>query len=481
MGPPDYSSEGSISVDPTHGDDDASSQFAGETSSPLPGDHQEEDAPGIQPTPAGIRNDGDVFDSSDSNVSTTESESLLTENMTPSANAATQHTLALSSCQPENTPSTVTMETTAVNTRHTQFQGSYQEGIVESRTLTPVDLSDTGSSALVTPTPVTSSASVDGEGVRVGRGEDEEVNSLITDTEISQNEDSFPLESNPPQNGIANPQKQSSLELGPDIPEDSVDTTNGGSLGPSLTAATEPKLPDREEPDPVLQHTPDHVLEPDSSTDDSPSDNIDTLNSQEDDKSSTTTAADVQPSQVDTPPSLPPSVVEAEVRGGGGEGESERPLPAAATTTIKEEEEGREAGLVATETAVPSNNLATPVQSPSPDEQLPNATLLTPLAPNTTSSRPNGELNASSVGASGHNSSVGGQGNGLNSSSLPSGGGAGQVKEKSVYLRLSNSIKEMEVNMTLFSSYLEQISTRWGWGRVGKDLWEGGCVCVWRV
>ena len=33
-------------------------------------------------------------------------------------------------------------------------------------------------------------------------------------------------------------------------------------------------------------------------------------------------------------------------------------------------------------------------------------------------------------------------------------------KEKSVFLRLSNQIRELEMNMTLFSSYLDQISTR---------------------
>ena len=34
-------------------------------------------------------------------------------------------------------------------------------------------------------------------------------------------------------------------------------------------------------------------------------------------------------------------------------------------------------------------------------------------------------------------------------------------KEKSVFLRLSNHIKELEVNMSIFSSYLDQISTRY--------------------
>jgi len=32
-------------------------------------------------------------------------------------------------------------------------------------------------------------------------------------------------------------------------------------------------------------------------------------------------------------------------------------------------------------------------------------------------------------------------------------------KEKSVFLRLSNQIKELQINMTFFSSYLDQIST----------------------
>ena len=43
-----------------------------------------------------------------------------------------------------------------------------------------------------------------------------------------------------------------------------------------------------------------------------------------------------------------------------------------------------------------------------------------------------------------------------------SGGQGGTVKdrEKSVFLRLSNQIQELEANMSLLSSYLDQISTR---------------------
>ena len=54
----------------------------------------------------------------------------------------------------------------------------------------------------------------------------------------------------------------------------------------------------------------------------------------------------------------------------------------------------------------------------------------------------------------------------LNSESLTNGNGAGvlsgQQKEKSVFLRLSNRIRDLEENMSLFSSYLDQISTRYG-------------------
>lgn len=43
-----------------------------------------------------------------------------------------------------------------------------------------------------------------------------------------------------------------------------------------------------------------------------------------------------------------------------------------------------------------------------------------------------------------------------NVSSIP----AGQPKEKSVFVRLSNRIRDLEVNMSLFSSYLDQLSSR---------------------
>lgn len=43
----------------------------------------------------------------------------------------------------------------------------------------------------------------------------------------------------------------------------------------------------------------------------------------------------------------------------------------------------------------------------------------------------------------------------------------GQQKEKSVFLRLSNHIDEMDKNMTLFGIFLDQISARYG-------TWEGG-------
>lgn len=39
--------------------------------------------------------------------------------------------------------------------------------------------------------------------------------------------------------------------------------------------------------------------------------------------------------------------------------------------------------------------------------------------------------------------------------------GAQPTREKSVFLRLSNRIRDVEENMSLFSSYLDQISTRW--------------------
>ena len=51
----------------------------------------------------------------------------------------------------------------------------------------------------------------------------------------------------------------------------------------------------------------------------------------------------------------------------------------------------------------------------------------------------------------------------FSSDGMTNGGGAsmlaGQQKEKSVFLRLSNRIRDLEENMSLFSSYLDQIST----------------------
>ena len=64
------------------------------------------------------------------------------------------------------------------------------------------------------------------------------------------------------------------------------------------------------------------------------------------------------------------------------------------------------------------------------------------------------------VGGGGNGNGVGGGGAGGHG-----GGSGGQVssgrdREKSVFLRLSNQIQELEMNMSLFSSYLDQISTR---------------------
>lgn len=52
---------------------------------------------------------------------------------------------------------------------------------------------------------------------------------------------------------------------------------------------------------------------------------------------------------------------------------------------------------------------------------------------------------------------AGGNGNGAHYL----GGMPPREKEKSVFLRLSNQIKELEVNMSIFSRYLDQISTRY--------------------
>lgn len=71
-------------------------------------------------------------------------------------------------------------------------------------------------------------------------------------------------------------------------------------------------------------------------------------------------------------------------------------------------------------------------------------------------------LNNSIANTSNH-SSDGGNKNRKNESSetvvSTNGQAAPRDKEKSVFLRLSNQIKELEMNMTLFSSYLDQISS----------------------
>lgn len=58
----------------------------------------------------------------------------------------------------------------------------------------------------------------------------------------------------------------------------------------------------------------------------------------------------------------------------------------------------------------------------------------------------------------------GGNGNGVGGHGVGSGGqvSTGRDREKSVFLRLSNQIQELEMNMSLFSSYLDRISTRLG-------------------
>ncbi len=70
-------------------------------------------------------------------------------------------------------------------------------------------------------------------------------------------------------------------------------------------------------------------------------------------------------------------------------------------------------------------------------------------------------LNDSIANTSNH--SDGGSKNRKNESSetvvLTNGQAAPRDKEKSVFLRLSNQIRELEMNMSLFSSYLDQISS----------------------
>ena len=61
----------------------------------------------------------------------------------------------------------------------------------------------------------------------------------------------------------------------------------------------------------------------------------------------------------------------------------------------------------------------------------------------------------SAVGGGGGNGNGGGGGAGGHGA-----GSSGRDREKSVFLRLSNQIQELEMNMSLLSSYLDQISTR---------------------
>ena len=57
-----------------------------------------------------------------------------------------------------------------------------------------------------------------------------------------------------------------------------------------------------------------------------------------------------------------------------------------------------------------------------------------------------------------------------NSSSVVGGAGKSQ-QEKSVLIRLSNRVRDLEENMSLFTSYLDQLSTRW-------EERGRGCVCA---
>ena len=64
--------------------------------------------------------------------------------------------------------------------------------------------------------------------------------------------------------------------------------------------------------------------------------------------------------------------------------------------------------------------------------------------------RPSAGLEPANVSLTLHNASCGG----TNGACLP------QPREKSVFVRLSNRIRDLEVNMSLFSSYLDQLSSR---------------------
>ncbi len=83
-----------------------------------------------------------------------------------------------------------------------------------------------------------------------------------------------------------------------------------------------------------------------------------------------------------------------------------------------------------------------------------NSTVLKGLNSNSTVLKGlNESINASSNGN-------GGTKNGKNDSEIvTSASTAPRDKEKSVFLRLTNQIRELELNMTIFSSYLDQIST----------------------
>jgi hypothetical protein len=68
-------------------------------------------------------------------------------------------------------------------------------------------------------------------------------------------------------------------------------------------------------------------------------------------------------------------------------------------------------------------------------------------------------------------------GNQTGSGAVPNGVPT-QQKEKSVFLRLSNHIDNLEANMTLFSIFLDQISTRYKGGRENGEGGEKGRVEV---
>ena len=110
--------------------------------------------------------------------------------------------------------------------------------------------------------------------------------------------------------------------------------------------------------------------------------------------------------------------------GGGGEPVQHSPLSVAADTSANQGD------------TPPSEQEAEPVISPTPS----------------TGDYGNGDVNSSSVG-----------------------GGAGKSQqEKSVLIRLSNRVRDVEENMSLFTSYLDQLSTRWE----GHTALHAVCACV---